>query len=99
MCSAALVIFLLTGLVSGQSVSKSPSLTRSSSKSITQSIGATPSISATSTPLPQGPQQVKYTDFWKYSDSGIALDSTWYTNAYDDSQWQLGRTPAGKLIA
>jgi hypothetical protein len=73
------------------SPSKSPSATRSP-----RSQTPSPSFSASSTPLPEGPHQIRLSDFWYHSEAGVAPDDSWLTPAFNEALWPIGRTPSGR---
>jgi hypothetical protein len=77
----------------------SPSPTRSLSVTRSpRSATSSPSLSATSTPLPTGPHQIRWSDFWYHSEAGVAPDDAWLTPAFTESLWPIGRTPSGKYL-
>ena len=83
------------------STSLTASATRTPSSSRTVSRSPTPSVTATPTqsPLPPGPEQVKFTDWWSYLDTGMPAASAWTTVAFNDSAWKNGRAAFGACFA
>ena len=67
------------------------------STSLTATATVTPSISATS--MPTGPEQVHFTDWWKYKDDGVDMTGVFINSKYSDSSWKQGRGMLGTTMA
>jgi hypothetical protein len=81
------------------SLTPSSSATQSKTASVTPSLSYTSTASlsstASATPLPAGPEQVKFTDIWKYYDGGMDLSGVFSSPAYVDDAWRTGRAMFG----
>ena len=67
--------------------------TATPSKSLTSS--ATPTRSPSPPPIPSGPEQVHFTDVWKYKDDGVDMTGVYQTTTYSDVAWKTGRALLG----
>jgi hypothetical protein len=67
----------------------------SSTRSITASKSVSSSVSMTQTALPVGPEQIRFSEVWKYNDAGLDLGTAWVSPSFSDKTWAFGRGSLG----